>query len=282
MATQERDRRVVPFVGADGRGLSLDLIGRALFTGLSGIVVMLLLAGIADPLFRLLGAQDFPLAYIHRLHDTAVFVQSFVLLVIPLVTSFRTPERRPAVMVLAASGALITFLVSLARGAPDQQTLLFVVLLAVLAALHPARRRLLQVGRPSWPLLGAALLAAGPLTTYAIVHIGYDRAGIGPLHADLGHWQSMAGLALTILFGAVFASLRPDGWRLVAWLSGVAAAAVGALSVVWPQQASSFGIGWGLAAVAWGAGFSVLAEALYRREEAASVDADVPEGVGRA
>src|SRR5690606_15422839 len=114
------------------------------------------------------------------------------------VTSFRTPERRPAVMVLAASGALITFLVSLARGAPDQQTLLFVVLLAVLAALHPARRRLLQVGRPSWPLLGAALLAAGPLTTYAIVHIGYDRAGIGPLHGDLGHWQSMAGLALTI------------------------------------------------------------------------------------
>lgn len=278
MAVQERDRHVVPFVGADGRGLSLDLIGRALFTGLSGIVVMLLLAMIADPLFRLLGAEDFPLAYIHRMHDSAIFVQSLVLLVVPLVTSFRTPERRPAVMVLAASGALITFLVSLARGAPDQQTLLFVVLLAVLAGLHPARRRLLRLGTPSLPLLGVALLATAPLTLYAVVHIGYDRAGIGPLHGDLGHWQNMAGLALTILFGAVYAALRPDGWRLVAWLSGVAAAAVGLLSLLWPQQASSLGVGWGIAAVVWGVAFSALAEATSRRDEAAADAGAVPVG----
>lgn len=258
---------VSSFGDADSPGLSLELLSRALYMGLTGIVVMLLLSSIADPLFRLLDLDAVPTAFVHRLHDLGVFVHSLLLLVAPLVLSFRSPEERPALMALALSGALITFAMSLARGEPDLDALRFVALLTVLAVLHPGRRRLLSLGLPSRPLFGLALVATLPWTAYGVIHVEFAGAGVGPVHGSLGHWQHMAGLGFTLAFAALYAACRPAGWRFVAWLVGLATGVMGFISVIWPRQASSLGLRGGLVALAWAVAWCVLAQRIADRDE---------------
>jgi len=57
----------------------------------------------------------------------------------------------------------------------------------------------------------------------------------------------------------LLASLRPDGWRLTAWVAGLLPALLGSVSLIYPVT-SSLSLPWALAAVAWGAGFVVMAE----------------------
>lgn len=69
----------------------------------------------------------------------------------------------------------------------------------------------------------------------------------------------MAAFSLTIIGVGLLASLRPDGWRLTAWVGGLLPALLGLVSLIYPAT-SSLSLPWALAAIAWGAGFVVTAE----------------------
>jgi hypothetical protein len=70
----------------------------------------------------------------------------------------------------------------------------------------------------------------------------------------------MAALAFTVIGVGLVASLRPDGWRLTTWVAGLLPAVLGVWSLLFPDVSSSLGLGWALAAIAWGAVFVAAAE----------------------
>jgi hypothetical protein len=252
----------------------------------------------------------------HRIHETAfgfIFVVSFVGLLVQL----RRPERKPAAMYMVA--VPIWFLaaaVLVVDRAPDPIVFLFIVIPGALIALHPARDRILRPERRvSPPMLGLALVAALPLTVFAIteVRLGFEaseagRAAFEELPEDLeddefeeelerrlrrltdsaeeletarhfGHWSAMGGFALSVAALAVIASLRSaGGWRLLAWGAGLALCVYGVASLIAPNDASAAHTVWAVLAVGWGVAFVVVAERIGRPSLA--MQEPLPEAAG--
>jgi len=238
----------------------------------------------------------------HRIHETAfgfVFVVSFVGLLVQL----RRPERKPAAMYMVAVPIwLLATAVLVVDQTPDPVVFTFIVLPAVLIALHPARTRILHPARrPSTPMLGLALVAALPLTAFAVVEarLGFEASEVGRaafegLSDDLddeefeeeldrrlrlatdsaeeletarhfGHWSAMGGFALSVVALAVIASLRPaGGWRLLAWGAGLMLALYGIASLIVPNDASAANAVWAVLATAWGIAFIFVTERIGR------------------
>jgi len=130
------------------------------------------------------------------------------------------------------------------------------------AVLHPSGRdffRSFSVSRVKWELLALIIIAAVPLLAFASTNIGLQRT-VTDDHAALGHYGFMAAFSFTVIGVGLLASLRPDGWRLTAWVGGLLPALLGLASLVYPDVASSIGLVWSLAAMAWGVGFVAAAE----------------------
>lgn len=79
-------------------------------------------------------------------------------------------------------------------------------------------------------------------------------------HAAIGHYKNGAALSFIIISLGLLASLRPKGWRLTAWVTGLLPALLGLSSLVFLGNSASLGLFWGLAAIAWGVVFIVAAE----------------------
>lgn len=93
-----------------------------------------------------------------------------------------------------------------------------------------------------------------------------DQSIDGQKHAALGHYRNIAVLSfITILMG-LLASFRPKGWRFAAWVAGFLPILFGFASVVLLDAESSLGFTWGLAAIAWGFVFIVVAEVTWHKE----------------
>ena len=204
----------------------------------------------------------------HRIHDL-----TFAFLFLPAIVGVLAQLRRPAQnvaaiwMALVPAGALVlTLVLTLAVGGnirvlqPPWLTVAAGVLVAT--ALHPAGSRLLsafRASRVSWPLLALALGAAVPLVGFAAANIGL-QSGAGDEHAAAGHYGFMAAFAFTVIAIGVLASLRPDGWRLTAWIAGLLSVLLGAASLIYPDASSSLAPLWAVAAIGWGAAYVVAAE----------------------
>jgi hypothetical protein len=72
----------------------------------------------------------------------------------------------------------------------------------------------------------------------------------------------MAALAFTIIGAGVLSSLRPDGWRLTAWVAAALPVLVGLTSLVYRNADSSLDQTWALVAIAWGIAFAPQSNAL--------------------
>jgi hypothetical protein len=198
----------------------------------------------------------------HRIHDlTFGFV--FGTAVVGMLAQLRTPLKNVA-------GQLMALIPWVALGLDFALTNTFTFAAApILAAftllaaiLHPTGRdffRSFSVSRVNWVLLALIIIAAVPLLAFASTNIGLQRSLTND-HAALGHYGFMAAYSFTVIGVGLLASLRPDGWRLTAWVGGVLPALLGLASVVYPDVASSLGLGWSLAAIAWGIGFVTAAE----------------------
>lgn len=218
----------------------------------------------------------------HRVHDLGYGVWGGLFMAVGYLSQLRDPERRIAGLQQAAV-ALVGFAVAVALSADVGLTLLILVgsavLTAVLGSLHPVRDRLFQPGnRPSAPLLGLAVVAAVPLTLYAIEMAGLQRSGLpSDPHVVERHWSTMAATALSIWLVGALAGLRTPGWRIPAWSAGLGAAVFGTASVVFPAYPGSVGATWGLVALISGAVFVAVGEWEARRERRPVTE---PSGVG--
>jgi hypothetical protein len=137
---------------------------------------------------------------------------------------------------------------------------LAIVVTLFTALLHPSGRTFfssVRLPRINWNLLGLVAVAAVPLLAFAATNIQL-QATVLDEHAGMGHYGFMAAFAFTVVGIGLLASLRPEGWRLAAWIAGVLPALLG--------LTSSLDLIWAVAAIAWGAAFIVATEVSKNKE----------------
>ncbi len=200
----------------------------------------------------------------HRIHDF-----TFGFLITTGIVGVLAQLQRPANNVAGMVMALVPFVgLALAAVFSDADVIernplyLVAAVTAVAALLHPTGRaffRSFNVAGINWAMLALVGVAAVPLLAFTIDNIELQET-VADDHAGLGHYAFMAAFGFTVIGVGLLASLRPDGWRLAAWAAGLLPALVGGLSVIYPDLNSSLGLGWGVAAIAWGVAFVATAE----------------------
>ena len=204
----------------------------------------------------------------HRTHDLT-FGFLFVPAVVGILAQLRRPSKNVANQLMAlipSVGLLLTLLLTLVLAnntrvlQPPWVTVGASALIAM--SLHPAGRgffRSFSFSRVNPVMLALVIIAAVPLLVYASTNIGLQGT-VADDHAAAGHYGFMAAFGFTVIGVGLLASLRPDGWRLTAWVTGLLAALFGSTSVIYPDSSSSLGTVWAIAAIAWGVAFIAAAE----------------------
>jgi hypothetical protein len=201
----------------------------------------------------------------HRVHDlTYGFL--FATAGVGMLAQLRQPSKNVAGMLMALIpwvGLLLAAVLATDASVIRSVERVSVAALTVSAALlHPTGRELFRsfsVSRINRVMLAMVIIAAAPLLAFASTNIGL-QATVTDDHAALGHYGFMAAFSVTVLAAGGLACLRPDGWRLTAWVAGLLPVLLGITSVAYPDASSSFGLAWALAAVGWGVGFVAAAE----------------------
>jgi ABC-type multidrug transport system fused ATPase/permease subunit len=201
----------------------------------------------------------------HRIHDlTYGFL--FTTAVIGLLAQLRRPSENVAGMLMALMPWVGLLLVAVLSSDPgvilSAERMLVAAGTVIAVLLHPARHgffRSFTVPRINWVMLGLVLIAAVPLVAFASTNVGLQR-NLTNEHAAMGHYGFLAAFGFTVIGSGVLASLRPDGWRLTAWVAGLLPAVLGLASVVYPDVDSSLNAVWAVAAIGWGVVFVATAE----------------------
>lgn len=223
----------------------------------------------------------------HRVHDVV-----FGLIFSTAIVGVLAQLRRPAANVAGMAMALVPWVALVVAGALAADvgrvllrnpSILMMPLVVTTALLHPTGRgfvRILRTSRPNWALLALVAAAAIPLLVLASSNIRLQTTADG-MHASMGHYGFMAAFSFTVIGSGVLAGLRPDGWRLPAWATGVLPAVLGLTSLASPVS-SSLSPFWALWAIAWGTAFIGTAELTRRAETRSSGhDSAYPSNVGR-
>lgn len=203
----------------------------------------------------------------HRVHDVT-YGMLVTTIVVGVLVQLRRPLRNVTGMVMALIPFAGLLLAAVLSADPVEVVVrrnplyLVAALAGMTALLHPAGGRFFRsfrVSRVNWVMVVLVGVAAVPLISFASTNV--RRQGTVPDdHANLGHYGFMAAFGFTVIGVGLLASLRPDGWKLTAWVAGLLPAVVGVTSVLYPDATSSLDVGWALAAVAWGAVFIAAAE----------------------
>jgi hypothetical protein len=73
------------------------------------------------------------------------------------------------------------------------------------------------------------------------------------------HWNRVAVFAILLVFWSLLAASDRPGWRITAWVAGLAGAWYGAQSLLFPVTSAASSV-WAIASIAWGIIFVVAAE----------------------
>jgi hypothetical protein len=152
----------------------------------------------------------------------------------------------------------------------------------IAALLHPSGRnffRSFSMRRVAPALLALVVVAAVPLFAYAATSLRLQGT-VTDSHSAMGHYGFIAALGFTIAGVALLASLRPDGWKLAAFVAGGLPVLLGIVSMMVPGSSSSLSSAWAFAAIAWGIGFVVAAILTESPALTASLEADTAVGPG--
>lgn len=221
--------------------------------GLAGVIGLMVLLMQLQPGFMGMAHGTEPQ---HRIHDLT-YGCLFTTAVVGMLAQLRRPWKNVAGMLMA----LIPWVGLLLAGVLAPPALLVAPLTLIAALLHPTGRnffRSFRVSRVNWMMLALVIIAVVPLLAYASTNIRL-QATIPDDHARMGHYGFMAAFGFTVIAAGVLASLRPDGWRLTAWVAGLLPAVLGVASLVFPAS-SSFSLVWAFAGIVWGVGFVAVAE----------------------
>ena len=211
----------------------------------------------------------------HRVHDlTFAFLMTTG--VVGILAQLRRPSKNVAGMVmalipfaaLALAGILAGEFEIVARRNPARA---IGPIAAVAALLHPTGRSLFRsfrIARVNWIMVALVGVAGVPFLRFASTNIRL-QGNVPDEHFFQGHYGFMAAFAFTVIGVGLLASVRPDGWRLTAWVAGILPALLGLTSLVYPDASSSLDLGWALAAIAWGAVFIAVAEVTKNAEGSA-------------
>lgn len=202
----------------------------------------------------------------HRVHDLT-FSFIFGTAVLGMLAQLRKPSENVAGQLMALIPWLALGLASLLstsriRFAPAPILAAFTLLAIIL---HPTGHtffRSFRVSRVNWVMLALVIIAAVPLIAFASTNTGLQRTATND-HAALGHYGFMAAFSFTLIGVGVLGSLRPDGWRLAAWVAALLPVLLGLTSLVFPDVDSSLPLIWALAAIGWGVVF--VAAAVFAR-----------------
>jgi hypothetical protein len=207
----------------------------------------------------------------HRIHDLT-FSFLFGTAIVGLLAQLRTPSKNVAGQLMALIPWVgLVLVIPLTNYWVPRGTAFQIVATAIFGGLtlsatmfHPTGRDLFSsfsVSRVNRVMLALVIIAAVPLLAFASTNVGLQKTGTGGTeHFDLGHYGFMAAFSFTVIGVGLLASLRPDGWRLTAWVAGLLPALLGFASLVYPDVDSSLSLVWALAAIAWGVGFVAAAE----------------------
>ena len=186
----------------------------------------------------------------HRFHDlTGTGIVLAILWLGAVARLARGSDRHPAALLQLLSVPLTAAAATVLSGESPVVPVVVAVPALALLALH-GDRAALRVIRPNAAVAALAVGAAVPLTLYAVGQ-GHTQSVSTDAHAQMEHYFDMAWIALLIPATTAVAALGVRGWR---WAAGCAAAGAGLLGVaamVFPDQASSPGAGWGVVAVVW-------------------------------
>ncbi len=206
----------------------------------------------------------------HRIHDlTFAFLNGTA--VVGMLAQLRRPTRNVAGQLMAlVPFASLMLSVALTNTRVLSPPWLLVGAATVFATMfHPAGDplRSFSAARLDRPMLAMVGVAAVPLLAFAWTNVALQRAGPAD-HVLLGHYGYMAAFSFTVIGVGLLSSLRPDGWRLTAWVAGILPALLGIVSLVYPDVEGAFGPAWSLAAIAWGVVLIARAETARRRAPA--------------
>jgi hypothetical protein len=202
----------------------------------------------------------------HRVHDLT-FALLMTTGVVGVLAQLRRPSKNGAGMLmavipfaaLALAGILAGEFEIVARRNPARA---IGPIVAVAALLHPTARSFLRsfrLARVNSLMVALVGIAAVPFLRFASTNVRLQETVLDE-HFFQGHYGFMAAFCFTVIGVSLLASVRPEGWRLTAWVAGILPALLGLTSLVYPDAASSLDAGWALAAVAWGAVFIAVAE----------------------
>jgi hypothetical protein len=261
-------------------GFSVAVLITLGLAGLIGLMTLLMIL-----LGGFLGMAHFTEPH-HRIHDlTYGFL--FTTAVVGLVAQLRRPSRNLAGMLMALVPWVALLLAALLSADPgvirSAERMLVATGTVVAVLLHPRRRdlfRSLRVSSMSWAIFGLVAAAAVPLLAYASTNLGL-QGSVTSEHAAMGHYGFMAAFAFTVVGVGLLASLRPQGWRVAAWVAGFLPALLGVASLVYRDLDSSLDPEWALAAIGWGVAFVTAAMLSPDAEGASRRPSAVNGGAGR-
>lgn len=210
---------------------------------------------------------------VHRVHEYAVVILAWGLFT-GVALQVHRPRRNVAPMLQALTVPVAVFLFDLATGIFTlEDTLPLLLPVVVVAALHPAARRLLHFGSLDRSMLALAAVAAVAWTPFAISQARMQVRNLpGDVHLENGHWAFMASFAVVLVVWALIGASALSGWRVTAWAAGIAPALYGAHSLAFSDLASAASPMWAVAAIAWGAAYIVAAELRARSRSATGAD----------
>lgn len=207
---------------------------------------------------------------IHSFHNVVV---ASLLLVIsaPAAVAAARQARHPLPGLMQLTVIGLAGVATMALGlALDPFTLPFIVFGGVLWVLWLRRpeRDPYPHDRPSVVLLVLVLLAAVPLTMWALDNAELQRIDEVSEHAELLHWVETSFYAIAVLLLGVLAAMRPRAFRMSAWSAGIGLAIVGGASLALPDYASALQSPWAAIALVGGIVFVLAAEWEARRRPA--------------
>jgi hypothetical protein len=226
-------------------------------------LLLIVFSGVMIPLLPLviIGWFNPDLFGIHQLHEMSNGAITWVVFAGVLLQLHR-PERKVAAVQMANVAVLTAVIISLVAGTFFPGALVFFLLTAAVAWLHPRRQDMLRLGGIRHPaLLALVAIAAVPVLLYAAAQISLQLGPAGAdEHGEWGHYAVMAQVVVTVLLLGLLTSFGTTGWRIPAWATGFVAIVFGLTSVVFPGQSSSISLPWAIAAIVWGLAFIGVAE----------------------
>lgn len=174
----------------------------------------------------------------------------FWLTIVAMISQFRRPETKAAPL-LAAVAAWVVFLPLELTHLVDPFSIVVTVLLVAVLALHPRRW---PEGGFAWCKGPRTIAVAGTLAAavYAYQQTTLQLGGFPEdPHVAASHYALMAVLAIGLAISALLGSTNVPGREISAWAAGIITAVLGVFFIGNPNQASSAGVGWGVAMVIW-------------------------------